>query len=134
MASTTTTETTKLVGFENVTKGKVENNEWTGDGIFDTLMYAANKNIEIQFNKGRIVGKEYAEAYTDVMNTIITQAIQYYLQKDGQDEQAALTYAQRVKVDKETAMLGMDTVMKQSEESKANDPTFVYKPRYVKGV
>jgi predicted transcriptional regulator len=87
MASTTTTETTKLVGFENVTKGKVENNEWTGDGIFDILMYAANKNIEIQFNKGRIVGKEYAEAYTNVMNTIIAQAIQYYLQKDTQDAQ-----------------------------------------------
>jgi hypothetical protein len=117
---------------DQITNGQVTNNEWVGTGVFDALMYAANKNIEIQFNKGRIVGKEYADAYTNVMNTIITQAIQYYLHKDGQDEQAALTYAQRVKIDKETAMLGMDTVMKQSEESKTNDPTFVYKPRYIK--
>jgi hypothetical protein len=136
MASTTTTTIAPLVGFENVTKGKVENNEWTGVGIFDTLMYAANKNIEIQFNKGRIVGKEYAEAYTNVMNTIIAQAIQYYLHKDSQDEQAALTYAQRVNIDKETALIGLDNVVKDVEAGRTStdatvvDKFKVYTPKY----
>jgi hypothetical protein len=242
--------TTTTLDMSGITNGTVTNNEWSGTGVFDKLMYAANKNIEIQFNKGRIVGKEYAEAYTNVMNTIIAQSIQYYLQKDTQDaqtadiisgtllkeakaaddlltsekqredidigimlkerqidssllddrlkeielndklltsekqredidtgitlkerqlassiledrlketetndklltsekqrldaragivlkeQQAATQYAEQVKLDKEAAMLGMDTVMAQSKTSKEASTTFVYTPRYVKG-
>jgi hypothetical protein len=121
---------------DQITNGQVTNNEWVGTGVFDALMYAANKNIEIQFNKGRIVGKEYAEAYTNVMNTIIAQAIQYYLHKDSQDEQAALTYAQRVNIDKETALIGLDNVVKDVEAGRTStdatvvDKFKVYTPKY----
>jgi hypothetical protein len=49
------------------------------------------------------------------------------------NQQEATSYTEQTKLDKEVAMLGLDTVMKQSETSKTTNPAFVYKPRYTKG-
>jgi len=46
----------------------------------------------------------------------------------------ALKYAERTFRDKETAKLGLDNVMKQSEEARLADPLFVYTPRYLETV
>jgi hypothetical protein len=46
------------------------------------------------------------------------------------EEQLKATYAERIVKDKQAAKLGLDNVMKTSEESKALNPNFVYTPKY----
>lgn len=47
-------------------------------------------------------------------------------------EEVDLLYTDRVLKDKQSAKLGLDNVMKQSEESRS-DTAFVYTPKYTKG-
>ena len=134
------------ITIDDLTKGSVVNSEWQGTGVFDTLIAAVNKNIEIQYNKGRITGKDYAEAYVLALQTTLQQSVEFLLRRDLTEaqledtmasvrlkaQQEATSYTEQVKLDKEVAMIGLDTVMKQSETSKTTDPAFVYKPRYIK--
>jgi hypothetical protein len=184
------------ITIDDLTKGSVVNSEWQGTGVFDTLIAAVNKNIEIQYNKGRITGKDYAEAYVLALQTTLQQSVEFLLRRDLTEAQIAdalagirlkeqqlaadrdkveaelekqwgydvtrdpvtgalilgastgggdvdksielkevqrqSAYVEMVGKDKEVAMVGLDTVMKQSEASKTTDPAFVYKPRYIK--
>lgn len=56
-------------------------NEWDGNGVFDKLIHAVNKNIEGQYNKGRITGKDYATVYLGALQSIVAQSVQYILQE-----------------------------------------------------
>ena len=47
------------------------------------------------------------------------------------DEQIKVTYTERVLKDKQAAKLGMDNVMKLTEDSRTNSTSFVYTPIYV---
>ena len=70
------------IAIEELTDGALDaNNEWVGTGIFDKLIDAVNKNIEGQYNKGRIDGKDYAEVYLGSMQSVIAQSMQYVLQE-----------------------------------------------------
>jgi hypothetical protein len=119
-----------------LTSGSVVNQEWQGAGVFDTLMSAVNKNIELQYNKGRITGTDYATAYLGALQSTLQQSVEFLLRRDLTEaqvdealEKVVIAYATRVKLDKEVALLGLDNVVKQSEASRA-DPAFVYSPRY----
>jgi hypothetical protein len=133
----TTTELTAL------TNGNVVNGEWAGTGVFDMLMDAVNKNIEIQYQKGRITGSDYANVYISGVQAVLQQSVQWVLQVDTNDAQVddirkgielkeaqlKIAYTEQVIKDKQAAVLGLDNVVKQSETSRT-DPTFVYSPRY----
>jgi hypothetical protein len=133
----TTTELTAL------TSGNVVNGEWVGTGVFDMLMDAVNKNIEIQYQKGRITGSDYANVYISGVQAVLQQSVQWVLQVDTNDAQVddirkgielkeaqlKIAYTEQVIKDKQAAVLGLDNVVKQSETSRT-DPTFVYSPRY----
>ena len=190
MASITLTE---------LTNGTIVNNQWKGSGVFDILIEAVNKNIEIQYNLGRLKGTDYANVYLQGMQASIQQASDFLLKQrelevklDIFAEEAKLARAntslsiakalaeikkqygfeatlnldgtisigadlqngiidkelelkikqiektiedtkvvsiQKVKLDKETALLGLDDVMKISMEAK--DGTYVYNPSYI---
>ena len=190
MASITLTE---------LTNGTIVNNQWKGSGVFDILIEAVNKNIEIQYNLGRLKGTDYANVYLQGMQASIQQASDFLLKQrelevklDIFAEEAKLARAntslsiakalaeikkqygfeatlnldgtisigadlqngiidkelelkikqiektiedtkvvsiQKVKLDKETALLGLDDVMKISMEAK--DGTYVYSPSYI---
>ncbi|OCR88054.1 hypothetical protein CFT13S00388_02480 [Campylobacter fetus subsp. testudinum] len=66
---------------KEVTDGDIINKafdpSWDGVGVFDVFMEALNDNINIQYIKGRIVGEDYATAYTAVLNIALTQAINF---------------------------------------------------------
>lgn len=47
---------------------------WKGKGVFDDLMEAFDANITIQHDNGRIVGAEYAKAYTNLLTSAMAQA------------------------------------------------------------
>jgi hypothetical protein len=215
-----------VIEVADLTNGSVVNQEWSGTGVFDTLMAAVNKNIELQYQKGRITGNDYSTVYLGAMQAVLGQSIEFLLRRDLTEAQIddvrkgievkeaqisnmvddnltaakqrtlldtqeeaeqykttyilpkelaklekeidvaerrmdveeeklvddlltsakqrevldndveikaetrKLTYAERIIKDKEAALLGLDNVVKQSEASRAADPTFLYVPRY----
>lgn len=72
-----------------ITNGSIVNNEWVGTGVFDGLMHAVNKNIEVQYNNGRIAGQDYANIYLGGLQAVLQQSIMFVLQKDTSDAQSA---------------------------------------------
>ena len=130
--------------------------KWNGTGVFDIIMKAANENIKIQNQTSRITGAEYAEVYLGTMQSAISEAMKFLLAKEitekdialkeveinnniisGEnlikqgtllEEQIKTTYTDRVMKDKQTAMLGMDGVMKK--QNLITDKEAVYTPKY----
>ena len=133
-----------VIEIADLTNGSVQNNEWIGTGIFDILVNAVNKNIEIQCDSGRITTAEYGSVYSESIQAVIAQSIDFILRKklveaqidnaikdtEFKTEQVSLVYTERVLKDKQTAMLGMDGVMKT--QNVITDPAHVYVPKYNK--
>lgn len=131
-----------MIEITDLTNGSVQNNEWNGTGIFDVLINAVNKNIEIQCDSGRITTAEYGSVYSQSIQAVIAQSIEFILRKklvesqidnankdlELKEEQLNLIYTERVYKDKQTAMLGMDGVMKS--QNVIADATHVYVPKY----
>jgi hypothetical protein len=119
-----------------------------GTGVFDKLMEAVSKNILVQYNDSRITNSDYASVYLGSLQAVLTQSMQFVLQEqlmevqvatavkqlEVAEEQLLLAYTQRLLADKQAAQLGLDNVMKNSEESRNADANFVYVPNYVKVV
>jgi hypothetical protein len=57
------------------------NNDWSGSGVFDKLIEAVNKNIEGQYNKGRISGSDYANVYLGSMQSVLAQSMEFLLRE-----------------------------------------------------
>ena len=131
------------IAVEDITNGSVVGDVWTGTGVFDKLLAAVNKNIELQYTLGRIKGTDYANVYLGGMQSVLQQSIEYVLREkliaaqvddiikgiEVKDEQKKLTYTERVIKDKEAAVLGLDNVIKLRVASRANG-TYVYVPAY----
>ena len=64
------------------------------DGVFDALINNVEKHLEIQYNKTRITGPQYAEVYLGAIQTAMSQAIQFALGLRTANAQAALIEAQ----------------------------------------
>lgn len=65
-----------------------------GTGLFDGLMEAMRGHLQIEFEKGRLTGAQYAEAYISMTSTAMGAAVQYLLSKDQARWQAALIQRQ----------------------------------------
>ena len=131
--------------------------KWEGSGVFDVIIKAANENIKIQHKTSRITGAEYAEVYLGTMQSAISEAMKFLLVKEITEKDIALkevdianntiagenlmkqgtlleeqikgSYTDRVMKDKQTAMLGMDGVMKK--QNLITDKDVVYTPKYI---
>ena len=57
--------------------------KWEGTGIFDIIIKAANENIKIQNQTSRITGAEYAEVYLGTMQSAISEAMKFILNRPG---------------------------------------------------
>ena len=55
--------------------------KWEGSGVFDVIIKAANENIKIQHKTSRITGAEYAEVYLGTMQSAISEAMKFILNK-----------------------------------------------------
>jgi hypothetical protein len=73
----------------DLTNGSLVNQEWAGTGVFDTLIAAVNKNIELQYNRGRITGQDYANVYLGAMQAVLGQSIEFLLRKDLTEAQVS---------------------------------------------
>ena len=96
------------INIADLTNGAIVNQEWQGIGVFDTLIAAVNKNIEIQFNKGRITGSNYADVYLGSMQAVLQQSVEFLLRKD-------LTEAQ---IDSEMKNIELKTAQLAAERNK----------------
>lgn len=56
---------------------------WQGSAVFDVLVRMVNENLKIQYDEGRIKATDYAEAYIAGLQTCITEAMNYIMQKDN---------------------------------------------------
>ena len=78
---------TKIVDINDFSNGSIDNSNpqgptWEGTGVFDIIMKAANENIKIQNQASRITGAEYAEVYLGTMQTAISEAMKFILNRD----------------------------------------------------
>ena len=78
---------TKIVDINDFSNGSIDNSnpqepKWEGTGVFDIIMKAANENIKIQNQTSRITGAEYAEVYLGTMQSAISEAMKFLLNKD----------------------------------------------------
>lgn len=71
-----------VINITDLVNGSVVNNDWSGTGVFDELMSAVNSNINLQYSLGRINAADYAQVYLGGIQSVISQSIQYLLQKD----------------------------------------------------
>ena len=97
--------TTELVEYRSVeessislydlTDGSTVDGEWVGTGIFDRLIAAVNENIDIQYQKDRIKGTEYANVYLGGLQSVLQQSIAYLLQRDATEAKTDVTKEQK---------------------------------------
>lgn len=76
-----------------------------GTGVFDVLMRANKAHLESEFNKNRIKGSEYATVYLGSLESVMTTALTFLLQK----QKNAL----------ESQLLGQQIILAQAEVTKA---------------
>ena len=77
----------KVVDINDFSNGFIDNSnpqdpKWEGTGVFDIIMKAANENIKIQNQTSRITGAEYAEVYLGTMQSAISEAMKFLLNRD----------------------------------------------------
>lgn len=65
-----------------------------GTGVFDVLMRANKAHLESEFQKNRIKGAEYATVYLGSLESVMSGAIQFLLQKDKMALEAQLVARQ----------------------------------------
>lgn len=53
-----------------------------GTGIFDGLMVAMKAHLQLEYEKGRITGNDYATVYLQSTQSVLAQAVQFLLNKD----------------------------------------------------
>lgn len=70
--------------------GAVVNGEWVGTGVFDEIMHAVNGNVQLQYDQGRIKSQDYANAYINSLQTAITEAMKYTLNRKSVEKQLEL--------------------------------------------
>ena len=77
-----------IVDINDFSNGSIDSSnpqdpKWDGTGVFDIIMKAANENIKIQNQTSRITGAEYAEVYLGTMQSAISEAMKFLLNKPG---------------------------------------------------
>lgn len=77
------------ITLEDLTQAKVD-----GTGAFDTLMRSMVGHLELEFNKGRLRGADYANVYLNALTPVLQNAVVFLLQKDEAANKAALVDAQ----------------------------------------
>ena len=83
-----------LPAITSLTTGAVD-----GDGVFDKLMQAGEAHLSQEYKRNRITGKEYSTVYLGMMQSAMTQAMQYVLQAEVAAEQVLKTAAEKALLD-----------------------------------
>lgn len=80
---------TSPITLADLTQARVD-----GTGAFDTLMRSMVSHLELEFNKGRLRGADYANVYLNSLTPVLQNSVVFLLQKDEAANKAALVDAQ----------------------------------------
>jgi hypothetical protein len=87
-----------------------------GTGVFDGLMKATNAHIQVEYQKNRIKGSEYATVYLGAMQSVMSQSLQLLLNQQKVNleaellaEQVQSAVKQRLQVEAQTALVEQQT-------------------------
>lgn len=83
----------------------------TATGAFDVFMQAMEAHILQEYNARRITGDQYPQIYLGAMQTALTQAVTFVLQKPMVERQAATEESKKLLVERQTK--GFDDDAKQ---------------------
>lgn len=111
------------IQLSDITNGNVVNQEWQGTGVFDELMMAFNKNIELQYNKNRITGSDYATVYVQGIQTVLQQSMQFVLQEKQVEAQIASLEADNLLKAKQLEIAEQELALKVTEANRLRDTT-----------
>ena len=93
----------------------INTHTWQGTAIFDVLVRMVNENLKIQYDEGRIKATDYAEAYIAGLQTCITEAMKYIMQKDSLDADVQVKLAQKDIADEEAKLKAAQILTEQEE-------------------
>ena len=91
-----------------VTNESLTTREVGGSGTFDALMESAHNHLKAEFKANRITGGEYTKAYIAMMESCMSNAVQFLLGRDQAYWAAAMAQIQAV-----TARVGLATAKAQ---------------------
>lgn len=77
-----------------ITEAELTDRTVGGTGLFDGLMTALSAHIQREYEKGRITGGEYAQAYVSMASNALAQSVQFLLAKEQSYWQALLAQKQ----------------------------------------
>lgn len=77
-----------------LTEASLTSRQPGGTGMFDGLMQTIGNHLNTEYSKGRITGKEYAEAWASSIQAALGTSVQYLLSKDSAHYQAQLVQIQ----------------------------------------
>lgn len=79
-----------------VTNESLTTREVGGSGTFDALMESAHNHLKVEFKANRITGGEYTKAYIAMMESCMSNAVQFLLGRDQAYWAAAMAQIQAV--------------------------------------
>jgi hypothetical protein len=91
----------------------------TGTGVFDEMMKAVNAHIQVEYKAHRINSDMYPTVYLGAMQTALTQAVLFTMQRPMVERQAATEEAKKLLVERQTK--GFDDDAKQKLMKQALD-------------
>lgn len=91
----------------------------TGTGVFDEMMKAIVAQLTVEYKAKRINSDKYPEVYLGAMQTALTQAVLFTLQKPMVERQAATEESKKLLVERQTK--GFDDDAKQKLMKQALD-------------
>lgn len=96
----TTPVTVEPVTLAQLTEAKVD-----GAGVFDTLMRAAASHIQLEFDRNRIKGQDYAQVYLTAIQYTLANATAFLMGKDKAYLDAKLVEANIALVEKQAMLI-----------------------------
>jgi len=89
--------------------------------LADELTTSMSKHLKLEYDKGRIVGTDYAQAYVAMSNNAMNQAMQFLLTKDSSGLQVDILSEQKLQAIDQTTVSNatvqdrIDAVMHQTD-------------------
>ena len=89
----------------------------TGTGVFDEMMKAVVAHLKVEYDARRITSDQYPQIYLGAMQTALTQAVLYTMQKPMVERQAATEEAKRLLVVRQTKGFDDDALQKLMKQA-----------------
>lgn len=88
------------------------------EGIFDKLMSVMQERLKTEHQDGRITGTEYSKVFLGLMEGVLSQSMQFLLQKDQAAKQVEVLEAQRLLATAQTEAVTAEIALTEKQTLK----------------